>query len=197
MSGVVSIRRCIASGKTASADELLRFVIAPDGDVVLDLAGRLPGRGLWVRPDRALLQRAVSRGLFARAARRRARVAPDLPDRTESMLARRCAELLGLARGARQAYVGFVAVAGALEAGRVAAVVTASGGGRHGRRKLLPQASHLAQVGCLTATELGLALGRETVVHAALAPGRLCQRFLKDARRLGAVRGESGSVIGE
>ena len=197
MAAAVPQRRCLASGESAPADELLRFVVGPDGDVVPDVAGRLPGRGLWVRSDRALLERAVSRGLFARAARGRAQAPRDLPGRTESLLARRCADLLGLARRAGQVEAGFDAVANALDRGRAAALVTASDARPHGRRKLGRRASHLPQVACLTSAELGLALGRESVVHAAVAPGRCCQRFLKEAYRLGGIRSEGGTAAAE
>ena len=40
------------TGAVMPKDALLRFVLAPDGQVVPDLAGKLPGRGIWVTPRR-------------------------------------------------------------------------------------------------------------------------------------------------
>ncbi|MEM6662503.1 MAG: DUF448 domain-containing protein, partial [Pseudomonadota bacterium] len=41
-------RRCIATGETGATDRLIRFVLAPEGGLVPDLAARLPGRGAWL-----------------------------------------------------------------------------------------------------------------------------------------------------
>src|SRR5690625_1837902 len=84
------IRRCLASGERLPQDRLLRFVVGPENELVPDLAARLPGRGLWIRPERALLERAIARGLFARAARGPVKVPPDLVERLGAALRRRC-----------------------------------------------------------------------------------------------------------
>jgi hypothetical protein len=41
---------------------------------------------------------------------------------------------------------------------------------------------------CLTSAELGLALGRENVIHAAVQPGGLAERLTFDAERLSGFR---------
>src|SRR5690625_177345 len=94
----VPVRRCLASGERLPQDRLIRFVVGPDKEVVPDLAGRLPGRGLWIRCERALLEKAIARGLFARAARTAVQVPPDLPERVGLALRRRCQDWLGMAR---------------------------------------------------------------------------------------------------
>ena len=43
-------------------------------------------------------------------------------------------------------------------------------------------------IGWLTADELGLAFGRQTVIHGALASGGLTQRVVEEANRLRGVR---------
>ncbi len=45
-------RTCIATGETAAPERMIRFVVGPEGDVVPDLARRLPGRGMWVKAER-------------------------------------------------------------------------------------------------------------------------------------------------
>ena len=66
-----TLRRCIASGALRPKAELIRFVAGPDGTVVPDLAERLPGRGLWLSPQREEFDRACKRNLFAKAAKAR------------------------------------------------------------------------------------------------------------------------------
>ena len=38
----------MACRETAERDELIRYVLSPDGQVILDYRGRLPGRGAWL-----------------------------------------------------------------------------------------------------------------------------------------------------
>ena len=100
-------RRCIVTGAVRPKTELVRFVVDPGGRIVPDVAGRLPGRGLWLSARRDIVAAAVAKRLFARAARAPVVVEDGLGDRVEALLAARCGDLLGLARRAGQAVVGF------------------------------------------------------------------------------------------
>jgi uncharacterized protein len=179
-------RRCLVTGAIRTKDELLRFVVGPAGEIVPDLAGKLPGRGLWLTAQRDIVRDAVKRRVFARAAKAPVMVAAGLDDRIEGLLVQRSIEDLGLARRAGLAVAGFERVKAALAAGKVALLVEALEAGSDGREKLAPFAAGV--VASLSAEELGAAFGRERAVHAALERGRLCDRFLADARRLQGFR---------
>jgi predicted RNA-binding protein YlxR (DUF448 family) len=168
---------------------MLRFVIAPDGSIVPDLAGRLPGRGLWLTARRDIVAAAVTKRLFARAARRPVIVDDGLADRVERLLAQRCLDHIGLARRAGRAVMGFAKVQAAIKAGKAAVLVAAVDGAADGRGKLEALAPGMPLVERLTSAELGAAFGREHVVHAALLPGRLADAFMADAARLAGFRG--------
>ena len=189
-------RRCIATGRTGPAAGLIRFVAAPDGSIAADLAGRLPGRGIWVSADRAALERAVAKNLFARAARARVSVPPDLPARVEDALARRVIELVSLARKAGQAVAGFEQVKSRLADGSAAVLIQAADGSERGKSKLRPPEGGNTHITCLTASEIGLAFGREHVIHAALMTGGLTTRVVEEAARLSGVRGNSSPAMG-
>jgi predicted RNA-binding protein YlxR (DUF448 family) len=184
-------RRCIATGRSGPKEGLVRFVVGPDGAVWPDVAGKLPGRGIYVSADRAALDRAVKKRLFARAARMPVEVPPDLADRVETALARRVTELISLARKGGQAVAGYEKVRGWLDEGRAAVLIQASDGSERGKTKLRPPPDG-AFIGCLTAGELGLSFGRSRAIHAALSAGGLAARIVEDARRLSGLRGESG-----
>ncbi len=187
-----SVRRCIASGELRPKAELIRFVADPGGIVVPDLAGRLPGRGLWLSPRRADLERACARNLFARAAKAPLRVPEDLPARVEKLLNSRCLELIGLAKRAGQAVSGYERVASLLASGGVAVLLAAVDAAEDGRRKL--RAAVRAQVSAprvvevFTAEELGRALGQAARAHVAIAPGGFAERLAMEAARLSGVR---------
>jgi predicted RNA-binding protein YlxR (DUF448 family) len=173
---------------------LLRFVVAPDGRLVPDIAAKLPGRGLWLTARRDIVALAVTKRLFARAARQPVLVDDDLAERVEALLAERCRDQIGLARRAGQAVMGFAKVEAALAQKKAAVLLAAADGAADGRAKLRALAPGLPLVEQLSGAELGAAFGREHVVHAALAPGRLAEAFLVDAARLAGFRGAARKV---
>ena len=182
------LRKCIVTGDVGPVSGMLRFVVDPDGRLAADLGGKLPGRGIWLTSSRAALEQARAKRLFARAARRPVVVDPDLADVLEDLLARRCLDLLGLARRAGGLVTGFEKVKAMLRGGRAAILIEASDAARHGRDKLARLAHGSTVVEIFAIEELSLALGHGNVVHAALASGRLADRLLVECRRLGGFR---------
>jgi len=181
-------RRDIVSGQVTDEAGLIRFVAGPEGFVTPDLACKLPGRGLWVAADRASVETAAKKGLFARAAKAKLVAPPDLADQVESLLKRRLLSGLGLARRAGELTSGFEKVSAAIDAGRAAWLIEASDGAADGRRKLWgktrKQAPPTPVFGLFSAEELGLALGAENVIHTAFLAGRAADRWAQDALRL-------------
>ena len=181
-------RRDIVSGEVMDEARLIRFVAGPDASVVPDLARKLPGRGLWVAAERAAVETAARKGLFSRAAKAKLAAAPDLAEQVEMLLKRRLLSGLGLARRAGDLTSGFEKVSAAIAAGRAAWLIEASDGAADGRRKLLALARKQSRppglVGVFSATELGLALGLENVIHTAFLAGRAADRWAQDVHRL-------------
>jgi uncharacterized protein len=181
-------RRDIVSGEVMDEARLIRFVAGPDGVVVPDLARKLPGRGLWVAADRASVEAAAKKNLFARAAKAKVAAPGDLATQVENLLKRRLLAGLGLARKAGQTTSGFEKVSQAISAQKVAWLVEASDGAQDGRRKLWAlarkQPSVPGLIGAFTAAELGLALGLENVIHTAFLAGRAADRWAQDVHRL-------------
>ncbi len=192
-------RRGIARGEVGAKHELMRVVVDPDGGLVPDPAGRLPGRGLWLSPRRDMLEKACARNLFAKAARAAVRLPEDLLGRTEGALRRRFLELLGLANRAGQTAAGFQKVRDRLAAGEAALLVHAVDAADDGRRKVVGLARarqpDLPIVTLFTAAELGRAVGRDNVVHLLVLPGGLAERLEAEAHRLAGLVGESGIVL--
>ena len=186
-------RRDIVSGEVMPDSRLLRFVADPDGNVVPDAGAKLPGRGLWVASTRAAINTAVEKKLFARAAKAQVTATTDLADRAEKALVTRMLGDLGIARRSGQLVLGFDNVLRALQSQKAPKVlIEAFDGAADGKRKLYA-AAHRMELNCvviesLTSAELGLALGRENVIHAAVQPGGLAERLTFDAERLSGFR---------
>jgi hypothetical protein len=159
--------------------------------VVPDLAGKLPGRGIWVTADRDLIRKAAAKGLFSRAAKAPVRAPEDLDGMVERGQAKRVVELVSLARKAGSAVAGFEKVKGWLADGKARVLLQASDGSERGKGKLwTPEGGRW--FGCLTAAELGLAFGRDSVIHGALAAGRLSARVVEEAAKLSGLRAKNG-----
>ncbi|MGB3279591.1 MAG: RNA-binding protein [Pseudorhodobacter sp.] len=185
-------RRCIVTGESQPSSGLIRFVIGPEMQVVPDVLGRLPGRGIYVVSDPAAIAKAAKKGLFSRAARQAVKVPEGLAEQVEGLLVRRVTDLLSLARKAGEAVTGYEKVKEWLVKGQAIALIQASDGSERGKSKLRPPERANGFIGCLTSQELGLAFGREHAIHGALAAGGLGQRVVKEAARLAGFREQAG-----
>ncbi len=186
-------RKCIATGQVRPVSELVRFVVGPDITIVPDILGKLPGRGIWVSATPEALNKAVSKKLFARAAKAPVQVPEDLTARVESLLARRVVDLISLARKSGDAVAGYEKVKDWLEKERARVLFQASDGSERGKSKL--STPHRGKyIGWLTADELGVAFGRQTVIHGALGAGGLTPRVVEEAARLKSLRVSDGAT---
>lgn len=188
-------RKCLATGEVRAKQDMIRFVAAPDGSLVADIAEKLPGRGFYVTADRAALETAVKKKLFSRGAKMQVTVPDGLVDHVEGQLGRRVIELISLARKSGKAVAGYEKVKSWLDREEARVLIQASDGSSRGKSKLsTPHLGHY--IGWLTADELGLAFGRQTVIHGALGSGGLSKRVVEEARRLKGLRLGNGESIG-
>jgi uncharacterized protein len=180
-------RKCIATGEVQPKYGLIRFVAGPDGQVVPDVMRKLPGRGVYVAADRSAIDRAVGKKLFARGLKQPVQVPDGLADEVERQLVRRVVTLISLARKSGDAIAGYEKVKDWLSKEEAQVLIQAIDGSGRGKSKL--STPHFGSyIGCLTADELGMAFGRQTVIHAALASGGLTQRVVEEAQRLQGMR---------
>lgn len=184
-------RKCIATGEAQPKTGLIRFVAGPDGQLVPDLAGKLPGRGVYVAATRAAMEKAVAKNLFSRGLKQKVTLPPDLPEVVEQLLVRRVIDLISLARKSGDAVAGYEKVKTWLDKEEAEVLIQALDGSGRGKSKL--STPHRGRyIGWLSADELGMAFGRETVIHAALSSGGLGKRVVEEAQRLRGMRETDG-----
>ncbi len=181
-------RRCIVTREIHDAEDMIRFVLAPDLSVTPDLKRELPGRGVWVLARRHLVEEAVRKKLFARGFKQQVKVIEDLADRVAMLMAERALGLLSFANRAGLVTTGFEKVAEVIAKRRISVLLEAADGALDGRRKLQGKliasaTKEVKIVEVFTGEQLSLALGRSNVIHAALGQDRLTKAFLKAARR--------------
>ena len=179
-----SLRRCIVTREALEKDQLIRFVLGPENEVFPDLNGKLPGRGAWVKAERAVLEQAIKKNAFAKAFQAPAKISADLAERIGRMLDQQILDLLGLARRSGLVVTGFEKADTALRTGRAVLLIEAKDAGKEGRSKLARHTLPGVEIWApLTADLLGRAIGRDHAVHVAVAPGGLAERLKIALRR--------------
>lgn len=189
-------RTCIVTRAVLPPDDLVRFVASPSGEVVPDVARKLPGRGVWVTCNRDCVELAVTKKAFPRAFKRHVSVPDDLADRVEACLLQRAVQALSLANKAGLVVTGSGKVNSWIEKGAEGTLLQAADASPDGLAKVARKYRAVCratdrspvELAFLTIDQLGLAMGRANVVHAALNDGRAVDSFLVAAKRLEKYR---------
>lgn len=193
-----TVRQCALTREHRPTTELIRFVLGPDNRIVPDTDARAEGRGVWVTLSAPLVAQAVRRKVFAKSLKQAVEVPDDLAELTRKRLEQRLAGALSMARKAGQLVTGATKVRTALDKGECIALITAADAAPDGRAKMLGAlrarertaaeagelGSDLPHFELLDSGQLGLALGLENVIHAALTSGAAAQSALARAERL-------------
>jgi predicted RNA-binding protein YlxR (DUF448 family) len=190
-------RTCIVTRKTAEPDDLIRFVAGPDSAIVPDLKRNLPGRGCWVTADRAHVDAAAKKNLFARALKAEVRPPTGLGGVVDTLLEKSALGAIGLARKAGAIVLGAAQVEGAVRSGKAIGVLHATEASADGVRKIAQARRSTVHLGgpaipaykLLAERELGLALGATNVIHAAVLAGDAGKAALKRIKALDRYRG--------
>jgi hypothetical protein len=187
-------RRCALTRARRPKDELIRFVLGPDGAVVQDLKERLPGRGMWLTAAQDAVADAAKRNLFSRALKAQAKVPDGLAAQVDRLLAEAALAALSLANKAGEAVFGNAKVEEAIAKGRVLALLHAREAADDGCRKLdgkargMTDGRPIPSIRAFGVDELSLASGRPNVIHAALIQGGAARNVLAAASRLERYR---------
>lgn len=190
------LRTCAFSRAELPDEKLLRFVAGPAGEIVPDVDRKLPGRGVWLTLDRNVVEQAAKRGCFSRGLKSKVSVPDGLPELIDRLLLQKVVSVLSLANKAGLLVTGFGKVDRLLGSGTASVLISGQDAAEDGRAKL-ERKFRAVQKDCglpaphvtiLSSDEIGLAIGRSGVVHAALTSGGLTDRFLREARRLQCYR---------
>ncbi len=191
-------RMCIVTRESGEADRLIRFVEGPDGMVVPDLKRKLPGRGCWVKAERAIVEKAVAKKLFARALKSGVKASNELGFEVDRLLETDLAGMMHLARKAGQFVSGSMKVDNAVRSGEALAVFHAVNAAADGVRKVdqARKAFHLtmeteAEIPSFKPfqpAEMDKLMGENAFIHAAALAGQAGEGVVKRAMFLEAYR---------
>lgn len=169
------LRRCIVTGEMLPKAALVRFVVAPNRVVVPDIACKLPGKGLWVKGEKQIIQAAIQKKLFGKVAKRQVIVEEQLLEKVGQALKGGCLSLLSMAKKSGMLVNGYMKVSQLEQAGKAALILRAkdsafAGHGKVGESRTVPE------ILLFNNEELSIALGCENVVHAALKEGGIANK---------------------
>lgn len=197
----MSERMCIVTRETLPAEEMIRFVAGPEGSVVPDLKRVLPGRGCSVKAERALVEKAVQKNIFARALKKDVKPAPDLAAQVDRLLLMQMTGMMNLARKASQFLSGTTKVDNAVRAGQALAVFHATDAAADGIRKIAqarkawalamdePEEPPAFQL--MSYEEMQELMGDNAFIHAVALAGQAGEGVVKRAKLLETYRGGS------
>lgn len=182
-------RSCLGCREVRPKDELLRFVLDPEGTLFPDIARKLPGRGAYTCFKRDCLTVALKRKQFNRAFRSEVRLLPEteLFSLVIKVLEEKIRSLLALANKAGKAVSGSDKVLDALRRGEAAILILAADISGESRAKFLAVA---AKAGIETFVfsmkdRLGAPLGKEIRTAIAVQPGSFAKTLQTDLKRYG------------
>jgi len=186
------------SRRTAPRDALIRLALSPDGEVAPDVRAKAPGRGAWIGVGRVELDAAIAKGKLkgglARAFKTSdVNIPADLSDRIAAALRLAALDRLGLEARSGTLLNGSEKIESAARQGKVHLLIHAGDAGEDGNRKL-DQAWRVGRdaegtgesgtVLPLDRATLSVAMGRDNVVHLALADAAAAARVSLALSRL-------------
>jgi uncharacterized protein len=190
---IIPVRTCIVERARKEKPFLLRFVLSPREEVVPDIKGTLPGRGVWVTATREIVANAVKRRAFQRAFRKPVSVSDDLPLKVEQLFKRSALERLSICNKAGLLIAGFSKLEEALRRREIVVLLHADAAGADGKAKLdrklwalSEENDSIAPENCFTSAEISLAAGSTGVIHAGLREGGATRAFLQALDRFNA-----------
>ncbi|MEO4044007.1 RNA-binding protein [Hoeflea sp. CAU 1731] len=200
-------RTCIVTRQCLTADQMIRFVAAPDGTVVADLKGRLPGRGCWVTASRECIEKAIAKKAFARALKADVKAPADLADSIEAQMVVALVGMINMARKAGQIVMGGAKVDAAIRSGKAVAVFHAVDAAADGVRKLdqarfaavAAGSDEILSFRLLPAEEMTPISGDRNLIHLAVLAGQAGEGVVKRAKILDHYRNpaKGGRMAGD
>jgi predicted RNA-binding protein YlxR (DUF448 family)/ribosomal protein L30E len=188
-------RSCLACRQSRDRDLLIRFVLAPDGELVPDIEAKLPGRGAYTCVSTNCLRAAIKQRQFSRAFKQEVvTAAPDeMAAQVGVIMQKRILGYLGLANRAGQVISGGSLVSDSIRSGNkpglvlVATDVSESIGEKI---ELLAAVNHIVCFRCMHKDDFGAILGKAPRSAVAIRKGGFVAQLKNEIERYRNFLGE-------
>lgn len=176
-------RKCIVSNETFNKDELLRFVEI-DGQIIPDLAKKLPGRGVYVTNSSNMLKKAIEKKLFSKALKKNVGENISLHEMVVNIVRNQGLSSVNIARKAGVLITGFEKVKNLIISGKAAFILEANDAGDDGHNRIVLLAKGLEVFTMYNIEELDKALNRVNTVHVAFKKSEMSNKVYKDFSKI-------------
>ena len=185
-------QKCMVTSRNLPDSQLVRFVLDPNQEVVVDLKNKLPGQGVWITASQSIVREAVTSGLLKQYFGEKTSTSLDLPHIVATLLTADSLRTLSLAKKAGQIISGFNNVKKALQNRGVMALIHANDATDNGLKKIAGTSlavqttgeTEIVTIARFNRSELGLALGQANVVHAALLRSEIGRKLVSAVMKL-------------
>lgn len=187
-------RSCIVTKTETDKGNLIRFVEAPDGTVIPDLKGNLPGRGVWVLGNKKTVAQAVEKKLFAKGFKKQVQADENLTELTGKLIRDKALRALGMAKKAGAIVTGFSKVNNSVRSGKAVMLFHAKDAAEDGKRKLASATAFVDHMGgdkidvftCWTIDEMSQVLGIDNAVHVVAVYGGATKNLMASVKQMEA-----------
>jgi predicted RNA-binding protein YlxR (DUF448 family)/ribosomal protein L30E len=185
----VAKRTCVGCQQVHPKAQLLRLVYGPTGQILVDVHGKLPGRGVHLCAQRPCVEQALKGRRLQEAFRREVTLVPsdELVRAMARVMEERGLGYIRIARKAGRVVTGYTQVSRALRYGPVACLLVAEDTALERRREYEGWCA-MHQIPCrlfLTKVRLGELAGRDESSAVGILDPRLGERLM------GAIEGMS------
>lgn len=182
-------RSCLGCREIKAKDDLLRFVLDPEGNVVPDLAKKLPGRGAYTCFSRGCLETAIKKRQFGRSFKGMAKAASaeEVLSLVSALQAERISATIAMANKAGRIVSGSDKVMDALRKGNVSLLILAEDISAESAAKFLAIAGKTGvdSFRFSLKEQLGAPLGKDIRSVVAVAPGPFADNLRRELKRYG------------
>ena len=188
-------RTCTGCRSGHDKTELIRFVRAPDGQLLVDYRHKLPGRGAYTCVDSECIVSAVTRGGFSRSFKQSVNV-PDADILIEDVarnLRLRILNLIGMSRKAGAIVSGSNTVLQELAKPSASLLIVATDAAAGTADKILNRAkgANVPFFRLFDKQTLGSAVGRDERSHLVLTNKKFARNLILEIDRLKNIAGEN------
>jgi len=187
-------RTCVGCRKSLDQDLLVRYVLSPQGEVVVDYRRKLPGRGVYTCFDLECVESAVKRGHLCRSLRGGDRpTASELWRVLHDQAQCKALDLIGMARKAGQVVSGTRQVLTELQGGKEFGLLVRAADLSPAIAEKVDRAADRSNVTCFPVFSkelLGSLLGKSERGVVALKYGSLAVAINNELERLSKFAGE-------
>lgn len=183
------LKCCFVTKTFYPREEMIRFVISPEKEVVFDVTEKLPGSGIWMYPLESSFDNAVQKRVFYKAAKGTVKIPDNLKETVLMLLKEKALKLIGFSRKSGSLVFGYEGVKKAIEAGIVQVALEAEDSAENGRKKLYKPTDDFSIFDCFSREELGEITGQESQVHVALTDKKIADVLKQTIKKINLLKG--------